>query len=237
MATRKRKALKHKSSKAKAKMRLRPARAKLKARPKAVRRNAKSAYRRAPKRVAKRIVRKVARRPVRALRVKAQKPCKPKSVKRRVKGVEMLENGHVRNLLVELAGEKALKVVGEMTEPLSDEDISKCAGIKISEIRAVLNKLHAAGIAAYDRTRNDEGWYTYTWHLSEERTHEMLGERKAQEQQSAQERRVLESTVDFYSCPSCFKKTSSRLNFEQAVEAGFRCPDCAEMLRYAEKKR
>jgi transcription factor E len=195
-----------------------------KARPKAVRKIARKA--------ARKIVKKLARR----MAVRAKRPAVLKPKPRRRVSPKVLENAHVRNLLVELAGEKALKVAGEMTEPLSDEDIAKRAGIKISDIRAVLNKLHAAGIAAYDRTRNDEGWYTYTWRVSADGALKILEARKAQEKQSAQERLCLESTVDFYKCPNCFARTGARLSFEQAVEAGFRCPDCSEMLRYAEKK-
>ncbi len=208
---------------------------------KAARKVARKASRKIVKRVAKRVAkvrlkaaRRIVKKAAKRMVLKTAMTAGPK-VRRRA-APKVLENMHVRNLLVELAGEKALKVAGEMVEPLSDEDIARRAGIKISDIRAVLNKLHAAGIAAYDRTRNDEGWYTYTWRMSVDGAMKVLETRKAQEKQNAQEKLCLESAVDFYKCPNCYARVGTKLSFEQAVEAGFRCPDCSEMLRYVEKK-
>lgn len=229
MATR-RKASVRKATKVVRRIKAKPAaRAKVKAKPKAMKKVAK--------RIVKKVVRRVAKKAARAVVRKVKMPrLKAAKAPVRRKAVRALENLHVRNLLTEVAGEKALKVVGEMTTPMSDEDISKCAGVKISDIRAVLNKLHAAGVAAYDRTRNDEGWYTYTWRLTMDNAFRMIEERQASDKRSV-DRTHAEGAVDHYVCPICTTKTGVKLGFDQAVEAGFRCPDCSEMLHYVEKKR
>ena len=234
MATRKKakplKLRRAKSGRAKARL------PKVKAKPKAAKRAAARSCRKAAKAVARK-VRPALRKPAAVAQKKAGTAA-AKRVRAQVKGrlSKHLENTHIRNLLTEVAGEKALKVAGEMTEPLSDEEIAKCAGAKISEIRAVLNKLHAAGIAVYDRTRNDEGWYTYTWRLTMDNAFRMVEEKKGSEK-IGKAKNLMESATDHYRCPACFERTGARLNFEQAVEAGFRCPDCTEMLHYVEKKR
>lgn len=148
---------------------------------------------------------------------------------------KLLENKHVRNLLIELAGEKALKIAGELTEPMSDEGLAGAAKMKLSETRAVLNKLHAAGVAAYCRTRNNEGWYTYTWGLELMRAKRIIDERTAREKAAAQAR--LSDVGEYYACPRCFERTQARLKFEQAVEAEFKCPECLEMLQYVSAKK
>ena len=209
------------------------------AKPKAMARmkTAPKAAKKAAGRVVKKVVRRVAKKAARAVVRKVKMPRQKAAMAPvRRKAVRALENLHVRNLLTEVAGEKALKVVGEMTMPMSDEDIATCAGVKISEIRAVLNKLHAAGVAAYDRTRNDEGWYTYTWRLTMDNAFKMIEERQASDKRGV-DRTHAEGAVDHYVCPICTTKTGVKLGFDQAVEAGFRCPDCSEMLHYVEKRR
>ncbi len=164
--------------------------------------------------------------------VKAKVACKPR---RGREAVKLLENQHVRNLLIELAGEKAPKIAGELVEPMSDEDLAGAVKLKLSETRAVLNKLHAAGIAAYARTRNNEGWYTYTWGLELSRAKRILDERSANEKAAAQAR--LADVGEYYACPRCFERTKARLKFEQAVEAEFKCPECLGMLHYVDAKK
>jgi len=146
--------------------------------------------------------------------------------------LKCLENAHIRNLLVELAGEKALKVVGELTVPMSDEELAASAKIKISDVRAVMNKLHSAGVAAYSRSKNDEGWFTYTWYLCADKLNEMVSEQSKKNDDIVQPEAT---SADGYICPICFERNKKRFSFEKAVEIEFRCPECSEMLKYVEK--
>jgi transcription factor E len=137
------------------------------------------------------------------------------------------------SLLVEIAGEKALEIAGELLAPMTDEDLAHATKIKISEVRAVMNKLHSARIASYSRTRNDEGWYTYTWVLCPDRAKEIITSRATKQ---ASEHSA-EDCGDFYSCPHCSVRGIRKFAFEKALEFDFRCPDCAEMLQYMEQQR
>lgn len=197
------------------------------------------------KKASKRAVRKRSapvRRKMHAKRAKAPRAPKMAGVKQlRVSGVKrstgahkLLGNMHVRNLLTEIAGEKALKVVGELTEPMSDEDLAVSAKTKISEVRAIMNKLHSARIASYSRTRNDEGWYTYTWDLCADRAHQLVAQRGAAKKDAAMSAK--QDPLDYYVCPNCVEHGGKKFVFDRAVEIEFRCPECAEMLKYVEKK-
>ena len=160
-----------------------------------------------------------------------------KAAKRNRTNLKLLENAHIRNLLTEIAGEKALKIVGEFTQPLSDEQLASRTRIKVSEVRAVLNKLHSAGIAYYDRTRDKEsGWFSYTWNIALTEAQKILEQRKEAER-AARERKLSEETSnDFYACPNCFAKSGTKLVFDKAMEAEFRCPECAGLLKYVERR-
>jgi len=114
---------------------------------------------------------------------------------------------------------------------MTDEDLAEAAKLRISEVRAVMNKLHSARVAAYSRTRSDDGWYTYTWDLCPDNAHKLLEERSAEK---CEEKTV---TGEFYSCPNCFEHTSKTYGFADASDTEFRCPDCAEMLKFVEKKK
>lgn len=139
----------------------------------------------------------------------------------------------LKNLLIEIAGEKALHVAGELRNPMTDEDLADAAKIKISEVRAVMNKLHSARIAAYSRTRNEDGWYTYTWSLALDHANKILEERGIGEKQ-AQGRAG--EPCEYYACPNCYPQTKKRFGFDKASESSFKCPECSEMLSFVEKK-
>ncbi len=113
-----------------------------------------------------RVTKRIARNAVRKV-VKMVRPVRKKSKARRSTISVKLADEHVRNLIMEIAGEKALAVAVALEEPLSDEDLAGSCKIKVSEVRAVLNKLHSYGLTSYERTRDKEsGWYSYIWRLS-----------------------------------------------------------------------
>jgi len=221
---------------------------------KTAKRSAKKATARrrlAPKRAA-RVVRKAAKpRRIAQLKIRKIRTVKARAAKARVvkavrakagsapsrsprKSLKLLENTHIRNLFVELAGEKSLKVAGELTEPMSDETLANTTKTKISEVRAVMNKLHSVGVAAYARTRNDEGWYTYTWRLCLDKAQRMIADRNTEKRTAGEVRKA--DVADYYVCPNCFTRSGRKFGFEKATDAEFRCPECSEMLKYVEKK-
>lgn len=143
-----------------------------------------------------------------------------------------LADSHVMNLFLEVAGEKALHVAGELCTPMTDEDLAEAAKTKISEVRAVMNKLHSAGLATYSRARNEDGWYTYTWSLSLDQAKRLLEERGVVKRGPSPG----SECGEYYACPNCFAQSGKRFGFDKASENEFRCPECSEMLKFVEKK-
>ncbi|NYZ79325.1 hypothetical protein H0N99_04215 [Candidatus Micrarchaeota archaeon] len=177
-------------------------------------------------RVVKRIARKAARKVLREAR-----PVRKKKVGRSAISGKLAEE-HVRNLIMEIAGEKALSVAEALEEPLSDEDLASSCKIKVSEVRAVLNKLHSYGLTSYERSRDKEsGWYSYVWRLSLGDINKILEKKKEVVAVSG-----LDESFDFYTCSACKKGEGVMIPFEVAFENRFKCLDCGAPLIFVEKR-
>jgi transcription initiation factor TFIIE subunit alpha len=177
--------------------------------------------------VARRIRRKFARKPILGIR-----PVRRKRTRRRVISGKLAEE-HIRNLILQVAGEKAIAVAEALEEPLSDEDLANACRIKLSEVRAVLNKLHSLGLTSYERTRDkDSGWYSYIWRMSLQNADKLFEKKK-----ELPLKEVGEESFDFYSCSSCKKGEGVLIPFEVAFENKFKCLDCGAPLAFVEKKK
>lgn len=178
----------------------------------------------------KRRERSRARRKVAVPRKRKRAVAKGRPVKRTSRVRRKLADEHIRNLILQIAGEKALAVAEALETPLSDEDLASACKIKLSEVRAVLNKLHSYGLTSYERNRDKEsGWYSYIWKLSLDRA-EKLREKAVPRVEEGEE------SVEFYTCKSCRKGEGVLIPFEVAFENRFRCMDCGAPLVFVEKK-
>lgn len=179
-----------------------------------------------------RVVRKIARKAFRKAVEKAR-PVRKKIKARRSAISVKLADEHVRNLILEIAGEKALAVASALEEPLSDEDLASSCKIKVSEVRAVLNKLHSYGLTSYERTRDKEsGWYSYIWRLSFGDLNKVLERKKGVAVVGGGE-----ESFDFYTCSACKKGEGVMIPFEVAFENRFKCLDCGAPLIFVEKAK
>lgn len=141
---------------------------------------------------------------------------------------------HLYDFVQRISGETGLKVFQIIGDGVTDDVIEKKAGIKIAEVRSVLNHLHSFGVVDYTREKNlNTGWYTYTWKVLEERALQnylqMLKREKTALQQKLQ---TVDDTVTYYS-----KKTNRIFSFEEAFENQFKCPESSTVLKEVDKKQ
>ncbi len=206
-----------------------------------------------PKRKAKIMKKKPLRKkpPLKAKKKKAPKPKKTIFVKKEIniskkkkkkrevvaltpeemaKISDILSRPLVRQLLVDVGGENAIAIIRNFNRGMSDEDISKSLSMKISDVRAALNRLHSEGIVAYNREKDSEtGWYSYSWYLDTEKM-----EKWAWESINRFETRE-NNGGEYYVCPTCGNSTI--IEFETALDKGFRCDICNHALEYLDEKR
>lgn len=137
-----------------------------------------------------------------------------------------LSDSYARQLLIDLGGENALEIVRNFEGNASDEDLAKKLKLKISDVRATLNKLHSEGLVNYIRDKDSEtGWYSYSWSLNRNRIENWV------------KLRIKESTDliegnkgDHYFCVSC--GSSSIISFDSATDAEFKCVKCSKSLEF-----
>ena len=149
---------------------------------------------------------------------------------------EMFESAVGRGRLIEMGGENTITVLQEFSKDVSDEELSKKTKIKVSEVRAVLNRLHSAGFVEYAREKDpSSGWYSYIWKLKEDAVERFL--KYCKEEEGLVKRAVNEGSEE-YVCRACGVK--SVVPFEAAFENQFACRCCGgkmEFLEEVEKKK
>jgi transcription initiation factor TFIIE subunit alpha len=150
---------------------------------------------------------------------------------------DLLSFSITQDFLKNVAGDYAFDVVKtcqKKGKEITDEEIGKDVKIKITEIRAVLNRLHYRGIACYNKSRNQKtGWYSYTWGIKTKRIAELLLEQYAEEIQKLDKKKQFEKDYALFSC----QKNCSNIPFEVAVEYQFKCPDCGDTMEAVDKQK
>ena len=137
----------------------------------------------------------------------------------------VLSGAQARQFLVDLAGENTLNILRNFYGSLSDDELAKRLKIKISDVRATLNKLHNKGLVNYVREKDNEtGWFTYSWSLNKEKIENWVSEKKKEGSDIDIEK------DDYYFCPSC--GTESVVNFANASNSSFRCGKCEKNLEF-----
>ena len=127
-----------------------------------------------------------------------------------------------------------IKACKNKKKKLTDEEIAKGAKLKITEVRATLNRLHYRGIACYDKKKNQKtGWYSYTWEIKEKRIAELIIEEQSEEIKKIEKKLDFEKDYVFFNC----KKLCESVPFEIAAEYQFKCPKCGGTLEIANNKK
>jgi len=136
----------------------------------------------------------------------------------------VLANAAARQKLIEMGGENTIDVIRKFDCDMSDEDLAKKTGIRPSEVRVVLNRLHNKGVFAYTRVRDrDSGWYSYIWRMNEGRLREVGCS------DGGQGEATIISGKEGYCCQQC--NPGKIVEFEDAVEVQFRC-SCGGSLEF-----
>ena len=139
----------------------------------------------------------------------------------------------VKDLLDTVGGQEAIVLVQiceKKKKSVTDEEISKKMKKKVTEIRAILNKLHFRGIACYQKSRNQKtGWYNYTWEIKKDRIADIINEQQKENLEKLTKKKNLEADYSFFDCNKC----NHREVFEIAAEYNFLCPTCGGSMTSA----
>lgn len=144
---------------------------------------------------------------------------------------QLLADPQVRQMLINVAGEHTLHVIGEFDRQMSDEEIAKKTALRTSDVRVVLNKLHSHGLVSYSRSRDrNSGWYSYVWKMNNDKAREIIGQMKNNGENPGAAPAGGGEAAECYYCRSCDPKKA--ITFERASDYMFKCAQCGSNLEY-----
>ena len=143
----------------------------------------------------------------------------------------------VRDYLHKLGGDDAIKLVDIVLKKkcATDEEINKkLSHLRITEVRALLNRLHFYGITYYSKKKDmRSGWYSYTWRIRSNRIAELILAECNEKINKLKAKLELEADRGLFVC----KNKCDMVPFEIAAEYRFRCPVCGEAMNVIDSKK
>jgi transcription initiation factor TFIIE subunit alpha len=151
----------------------------------------------------------------------------------------LLSVGVLREMKIQrkLIEEVAIRVAGEDVIPvvrtlMNRRDVSEFAladetGLEINLVRNMLYRLYNANlVTSIKRKDKKKGWYIYYWTLNHPRFQYLSKDIMKNRLIQLKERLSRENSSHFYICG----RNCIRLNFEQATDFEFKCPECGDLL-------
>lgn len=137
--------------------------------------------------------------------------------------------GLIEEVVKELVGEDVLPLVKVLQRKPSISEFSLADAIKneINLTRNMLYRLYNVNLVSFMRRKDKKkGWYIYYWTFSPKNIPYLAVGLKKQKLERLVERLEREKKSQFYACISA----CIRLDFEQATDFEFKCPECGELL-------
>jgi transcription initiation factor TFIIE subunit alpha len=117
---------------------------------------------------------------------------------------------------------------------ISEFVIAKDLTIEIHRVRQILYKLLEDNIVIFNRKKDKlKGWYICYWSLNLAEFPYIIRKIKKAKLEKLKIRLKQETTEDFYMC----KNACTRMNFDNAFEINFKCPDCGGIMNLQSSER
>ncbi len=151
---------------------------------------------------------------------------------------ERLTQEKVNNLLIETVGEDSIEVVNflKKNKNISEFKIAEQLKIEIHIVRNILYRLHDKHLATYKRKKDKKkGWYISYWNFNPPRVKELIEQVKAEKLDRFKSRldKELAHQGNFFMCAN----RCVRMDFDNAVESEFKCPECGELMLQQDNNR
>ncbi len=147
-----------------------------------------------------------------------------------------LTNQLILNTVSELVGTEVLEVLNLVREQgeVSELELAEQIDDSINNTRTKLYKLHGHDILRYERKKDPEkGWYVGHWNFNRDRIEVLITKKREQKLEKLKQRLDRESQESFYLCPNL----CVRLDFHDATDMQFRCPECGNLLNVQDNQR
>jgi len=146
-----------------------------------------------------------------------------------------LTNNIIESVVLEVAGDDVLPLVKYLKNRKNVSEFKLAASIKkeINATRNMLYRLYENNLVSFIRKKDKKkGWYIYYWTFNFKRVKDLVKSLKKKKLEKLKDRAERERSGNFFLCPNkCI-----RLNFEQATEFEFKCPECGTLMDQEENK-
>ena len=149
-----------------------------------------------------------------------------------------LTNKIIVDVVGEVVGEDAIKVVEYLKDKknISEFKIAEKINAEIHQIRNILYRLHSHNLVLYKRKKDrQKGWYISYWTFNKKRIKDIIKLLRKQKIEKYTER--LEKEEDNKGCFFMCKNACIRMDFDQATEFEFKCPECGTLLDQQDNTR
>lgn len=140
-------------------------------------------------------------------------------------------NKEVEELLKKTAGEEVFSLfkILKSKKRVSEIKLAEYCNKKLNEVRGLLYKLYNFNLAFFIKKRNKQtGWYDYYWGINIKQAEEMISGMKKEEVEELKKEFKREEGRKFYICVN----KCMRLEFRDACEYNFKCPECNGLMDY-----
>lgn len=143
----------------------------------------------------------------------------------------ILTNKKLFEVIEEIVGELGVAIVKYLKDRknISEFIIAEKTKMDMQTTRHVLYKLNDYNIASYTRKKDrKKGWYISYWTFNRKRVKDLVDKLKKERLEKLKEqlKREEDNYGNFFICT----RACARLDFDQATETYFKCPECGSLL-------
>ena len=147
-----------------------------------------------------------------------------------------LSNNLMENAISDVIGQDIIPVIKYLkgNKNVSEFKIAQIIKKEVNETRNLLYRLYENNLVTFIRKKDKKkGWYIYYWTFNQKRVKDLLNSSKKKKLFKLKERIEREKEGNFFGC----RNKCIRLNFDQATEFGFKCPECGSVLDQEDNKQ
>lgn len=140
-----------------------------------------------------------------------------------------LSTNLINDVVSEVAGEEVIKLVDALKNKKNVSEFKLAEQIKteINITRNMLYRLFDHNLVSFIRRKDKKkGWYIYYWTFNSKRIKHLAIDLRLKKLERLKERLKRENSGQFYIC----EEKCIRLDFEQATNFEFKCPECGKLL-------
>lgn len=140
-----------------------------------------------------------------------------------------LSNKIIEEVVTEVAGEDVLPLVRSLKNKKNISEFKLAENIKqeVNTTRNMLYRLFDSNLVSFIRRKDKKkGWYIYYWTFETKKIKYLFQKLKKQKLDKLKDRVEREKSSNFFEC----QNKCIRLDFDQATNFEFKCPECGEIL-------